>query len=140
MLFLSPPSFLSSPLPTGEPLRLHAAEHRAEAFIFFEYLDVIHTVSTGEVEENKREDYLFIGPPLGLQMEMGADMISQTEDRGEIEVDGETGKGGHAACMLLFFILVGKDALCHNRFTSLVMELVWSPYSIIPCIKGQRGF
>jgi hypothetical protein len=52
---------------------------------------------------------------------MGADMISQAEDRGEVEIDGETGEGGHAACLLLLFVLVGKDALWHTVFTSLVI-------------------
>jgi hypothetical protein len=99
---------------TGQSLRLYPAEHLTEAFILFEYLEVIHTVSSGQVEEDKREDHLFIGPSLGLHAHMGADMVSHAENRGEIEIDGKAGKGRHAACLLLFFVLVGKDALWHN--------------------------
>jgi hypothetical protein len=71
---------------------------------------------------------------------MGADVISQTQDRGEVEVNGKAGKGGHSRAGFLFFVLVGQNALCHNCLTSLVMEFGLQTYSIIPCIKGQRGF
>jgi hypothetical protein len=121
VLFLAPPSFHGSAFLAGQSLRLHPAEHLREAFILFQYPEVIHAVSPGEVEQDKRKDHLFIGPSLGLQMEMGADMISQAEDRGEVEIDGETGEGGHAACLLFLFVLVGKDALWHIIFTSLVI-------------------
>jgi hypothetical protein len=73
-------------------------------------------------------------------MHVGADVLSQAQDGGEVEIDGKAGKGGHAARLLLLFVLVGKDALWHNVFTSLVMELVSRPYSIIPVYQGQRGF
>ena len=33
--------------------------------------------------------------PCAFDMHMGADMISQAEDGGEVEVDGKAGKGGH---------------------------------------------
>jgi len=80
-------------------------------------------------------------PPLGLpDLHMGADVVSQAKDRGEIKIDGEACKGRHACVGFLFFVLVGKNALWHTAFTSLVIGLVRSPYSIIPCIKGQRGF
>jgi hypothetical protein len=121
MLLLAPSSFHGSPLLAGPSLRLHPVEHLREAFIPFEYFEVIHIVSPGQVEQDKREDHLFIGPSLGLHVHMGADMISQAEDRGEVEIDGETGEGGHAACLLLLFVLVGKDALWHTVFTSLVI-------------------
>ena len=42
------------------------------------------------------------------------DAFSQAEDGGEVQVDGEAGEGGHAACCLLFFVLVREDALWHN--------------------------
>src|SRR5208337_1798312 len=71
---------------------------------------------------------------------MGTDVISQTQDGGEVEVDGKAGKRGHSRAGFLFFILVGQDALCHNCLTSLVMELVQRPYSIIPCLSGPTRF
>ena len=141
MLFLSPPSFRGSPLLTGQSLRLHPAEHLTEAFILFENPDVVHTVSPGEVEQDEGKDHLLIRPSLRLfTCIWAADMISQAQDRGEIEIDGEACKGRHSCVGFLFFVLVGKNALWHTVFTSLVIGLVSHPYSIIPCIKGQRGF
>jgi hypothetical protein len=125
MLFLPPASFLRPSLLTGESLRFYPTEHAAKAFIFFEDPDVVNGVSSREVEQYQGEDHLLIRPPLGLpHVHMGADVISQTQDRDEVEVHGKAGKGGHARIGFLFFILVGQDALWHNGFTSLVMELV----------------
>src|SRR5208283_4746346 len=103
--------------------------------------DVVNGVPSREVEQYQREDHLLVRPPLGLPyVHMGTDVISQTEDGGEVEVDGKAGKGGHSRAGFLFFILVGQDALCHNSCTSLVIGLVAQPYSIIPVYQGQRGF
>jgi hypothetical protein len=125
MLFLPPASFLRPSLLTGESLRFYPAEHFAKALILVEDPDVVNGVSSREVEQYQGEDHLLIRPPLRLPyVHMGADVISQTQDRGEIEVDGKAGEGGHAACLLLFFVLVGKNALWHNAFTSLVIGLV----------------
>ena len=80
-------------------------------------------------------DDLFIRPALDLHMKVGCDALSQIENGGEVEVDGKACERGHAACCFLFFVLVGQNALCHNRFTSLVMGLVSQPYSIIPVLR-----
>jgi len=42
---------------------------------------------------------------------MAADVISEVEDGGEVEVDGEAGEGGQSAGRFLFFVLVGEWAL-----------------------------
>src|SRR5208337_3222763 len=141
MMLLPPASFLRPSLLTGESLCFYPAEHSGETCILLEDPDVVNGVPSREVEQYQREDHLLVRPPLGLPyVHMGTDVISQTEDGGEVEVDGKAGKGGHSRAGFLFFILVGQDALCHNSCTSLVIGLVAQPYSIIPVYQGQRGF
>src|SRR5271169_3694988 len=139
-MLLPPPSLLSPSLLTGKPLRFYPAEHFAEAFVLVEDPDVVDRVSSCDVEEHQGENYLLISPPSNLHVHMGADRISHVEDRGEVEVDGKAGEGGQPAGRFLFFVLVREDTLWHNRSTSLVVELVSQPYSIIPVYQGQRGF
>ena len=125
MMFLSPSSLHCPPLPSGQSFGFHPAKHLTEAFILFENFDVVNGVAPGEVEQYQGEDYLLIRPSLELpHLHVGTDMIPQPQNRGKVEVDGKAGKGCHSRVGFLFFVLVGQDALWHNGFTSLVMELV----------------
>ena len=73
-------------------------------------------------------------------MQMGTDMFPEAEDKGEFEVDGKAGKGGHARVGLLFFVLVRQNALCHNGFTSLVIDLVRKPILSSLSIRANGVF
>ena len=141
MLFLPPASFPRPSLVAAESLRLYPVEHSAKPLILVEDPDVVNGVSSREVEQYQGEDHLLVRPPLRLpHVHMSADVISQTQHRGEVEVNGKAGKGGHSRAGFLFFVLVGQNALCHNCLTSLVMEFGPQTYSIIPAYQGQRGF
>ena len=113
MLF-SPSSLLRSPLLAGKPLRFDPADDLAEALVLLEDLYVVDGVSAGKVEQDEGENHLFVRPALDTLTWRCFEMISQAEDGGEVEVDGKARKGRHVARCLLFFVLVGKSALCHN--------------------------
>jgi len=78
----------------------------AEAFIGFKDAKVVNGLAPGEVEKDKGEDNLFIGPALSLHVETGSDAFPQVEDGDKIEIHGKTGEGGHAAGGFFFFVLV----------------------------------
>src|SRR4030042_1633012 len=123
MLF-SPPPLHGSPLLTPQSLRFHPAQHLAESLILFKNLDIINTVSSGEIEQHQREHCLLVCPPLIRfpHMDMSPDTIANTQDGGKVQIDRKTRHGRHAPMGSLFFVLVGKNALCHNVFTSLVID------------------
>jgi hypothetical protein len=103
MLLLPPPPLLSR-----EVFEFDPAEYAVKPLIRFQEAKIVNRLPSGEIEEDKAHDDLFIRPALDLRVEMGRDAFSQIKHGGEVEVDGEAGKGGHAACGLLFFVLVGK--------------------------------
>ena len=129
------PSFLS-----GKTLQFDATEYTAESFIGFKDFEVVHTIAAGEVEEDKGEDDLLVRPSLSFYVEMPFNDLPQIEERSKIQIDGKTCKGGHASIGFLLFILVRKESLWHNRFTSLVIDLVDYLYSIMLISQHQRGF
>ena len=114
MLLLAPSFFYFPSLLSRKVSEFDPVENSAEAFICFKNTQIVHGLASGEVEQDKGHDYLFVRPALGFHMKMGRDAISQIEDGGQVKVDGKSGKGGHAACRLLFFVLVGENALWHN--------------------------
>jgi len=140
MLRLAPSLLCFPPLLSRKVFKLDPAENPAKALVRFKDAKIVHGLASGQVEQDKGEDHLLVCPALRSRTEMIRDAFSHIEDGGQIQVDRKSRQGGHAACCLLFFVLVGQDALCHNCFTSLVMELVSQPYSIIPVYQGQRGF
>ena len=109
-------------LATGEPLRLHPAEDRGEALVPCENPHVVDGVSAREVEQDDRGTDLLVRPPPGLHVQVGADVVPEAENGSEVEVHRKAGEGGQSGTVFLFFILVRKGALCHNRSTSLVMD------------------
>ena len=138
MLFLPPASFLRPSLLAAESLCFYPAEHPAKALILVEDPDVVNGVSSREVEQYQGEDHLLVRPPLGLPyVHMGADVISQAEDSGEVKVDGKAGEGGHVAVVLLFFVLVGKNALWHNGFRVELAVARQSPHGSGRALLGH---
>src|SRR4030042_1801728 len=94
MLF-SPPPLHGSPLLTPQSLRFHPAQHLAESLILFKNLDIINTVSSGEIEQHQREHCLLVCPPLIRfpHMDMSPDTIANTQDGGKVQIDRKTRHG-----------------------------------------------
>jgi hypothetical protein len=87
----------------------------AEPRIGFEYLKIIDTLAAGKGEEHKGEDHLGVGPSLRRsKREMALDALAQAERPGKVQIEGKSCKSGNTGVILLFFILVRKDALWHN--------------------------
>ena len=63
MLF-SPLPLHRPPLLSRQPLRLHPPQYLTEPLILFKNLDVIDTVSPGQVEQHQRKNGLLVRPPL----------------------------------------------------------------------------
>jgi len=78
----------------------------------------------GKVQENQGGDDLLIGPPLCSYMHTGTDMIGKTQDRCEVKIDRKSCICSHAGVVFFFFVLVRKDTLWHNMFTSLMIDFV----------------
>jgi hypothetical protein len=114
-------AFIPAPVAIGHKIMLLARRIGTESYGLYPFgqkgkgvdknTELFDRLPSGEVEEDKGHDDLLIRPALGLCVEMSRDVFSQVENGSEVEVDGEAGKGSHAACGLLFFALVGEWAL-----------------------------
>jgi hypothetical protein len=111
MFFLAPSLFCFPLLLSRKILKLDAAEYAAEPFVGFQDAEIVNRLPSRKVEEDKGHDDLLIRPPLDLHMKMGCDTFAETKDGGEVEVNREAGKRGHATSRLLFFVVVGEWAL-----------------------------
>jgi hypothetical protein len=130
-------TFLSPPFSRIFPF--YVCEYTAEAFIGFENAKVIDAVTPGKIEKDKRKYDLFTSPALSFHGKMSGDAFTHIKDTRQIKIYRQTCKGGPCG-FSFFFILVRENALCHNRFTSLVIDLVLVPYSIMLIVQRQRGF
>ena len=108
------PVFLLTPSPLCFPsffscnvLKLHTLKYPAEPLIGFENAEVIDTVASGEVQEDKGEDNLLICPSPGLYVKMTPYAFSRIEDRGKVQPYGKACERGHTAHGLFFFVLQG---------------------------------
>src|SRR5208337_4657284 len=116
-------------------------EYSAEPFVGFKDLQVIDAVSPGKGEEHEREDHPGVCPSLRrTEGEMASDALGEAECACQVQIEGQTCERGHSCRFLLFFILVGKDTLWHNRSTSLVMELCLANLFYHPCLQGPTRF
>ncbi len=80
---------------TGEPPCFYAGEDLAEPLIGFEDAKVVDAVSSSEVQENKREKYLFVRPPSLFHVEMVRNARTDIEHRRKVRIEGKTCKGSH---------------------------------------------
>ena len=138
MLFLAP-SLLCLASLLSRKLR-SSAEYAAKTFIGFQDAKVVHRLPSGEVEENKGHDDLLIRPALYFHVKMGGDALPQIEDGSEVRGRREGLQARSCRLLSSLFRTCRANALCHNSCTSLVIDLVSRPYSIIPVHQGQRGF
>jgi hypothetical protein len=123
-MFLFTPSPLSLPsLLSRKTLQFYTLKQAAKPLIAFEDTEVINTIASCEVEEDKREDDLLICPTLGFCMKLGGYIFPQIQDSGQVQIDGKTREGCHACIAFFFFILVRENTLWHNSFTSLMIVL-----------------
>src|SRR5208337_649644 len=123
MTLFSPPPLHRPPLLTAESFRLHPAQHLAKTFILFQNPDVVNTVSPSKVEQHQGKNCLLVGPPLTRfsHLDMSTNTIANAQDRCQVKIDRKPCEGRHSRTASLFFVLVGKNTLCHNAFTSLVI-------------------
>ena len=110
-----------------------------EPLVGFQDAQVVDAVAPGKVQQDKGEDDLLVCPPLGFYVEMPS-MVSPSLRTEPGPGRREVLESGHACIRFLLFILVRKESLWHNRFTSLVIDLVRLPYSIMLISQHQRGF
>lgn len=80
-MFLLSPSFPYFPsLFSRKVSEFDPAENAAEPLIRFQDAKVVDRLSSGQVEEDKGENDLFIRPALDLHMKMGRDAFTRIED------------------------------------------------------------
>ena len=70
MFLFSPSSFFLPPIFSLKPLKLDTVQYPAEPLIGFEDTKVINAIASCEVEEDKREDDLYVCPSLGLYLKV----------------------------------------------------------------------
>ena len=78
-VLLPPAALVSPPLTAAHRLRLYPGEDPAKALVLLKDPYVVHRVSACKVEEDEGGDDLLVRPALGLHVQMGTDVIPQTE-------------------------------------------------------------
>jgi hypothetical protein len=117
----------------------HFAHHLTETFVDFQPIEVSDTVTTGQIQQNQSHDDLMVTPPLSLvtaDRQMPTDGITQPRGLRQIKVSRQSGKGGQACNTILILVLEWKNALCHNCFTSLVIDFLVAQAFYLPGFAG----
>jgi len=102
---------------------LGLAHQRAEPRISLEHLDVVHAVSTGDIEQYARRHVLPVRPPLlpAPRADVPVRQTPQPQLRHQVQVRQQTSPRRRRAPTLLNFALAREHSLLHHLFTSLVI-------------------
>src|SRR3972149_4323772 len=87
---LPPPPLLLPALLAREAAQLRPAQHPSEAFIPFQYPQVVHTIPAGQVHEHQRHHNLRVGPPLGPPSATTRPIGTTTHRNGETTDQSQT--------------------------------------------------
>ena len=104
--------------------RLHPVEHLRESRVLLEHLQIADMLTARQVQQNQGHHHLRVGPTLLAlsQLQMATDGFHQPGHPGQIQEQRQPGQSRHSCLLFLGFVLVGKQCLCYQFFTSLVFE------------------
>jgi hypothetical protein len=107
---LAPPSLLDPPLAAAQMVDLGLTQDLTETMIAIEDIQIVHTVTAGEIQQDHRQDVLAGRPALlrAKAAELVADHLAKTSDLGQIQIERQAAEAGQLMARVIRLYWKGR--------------------------------
>src|SRR3990172_5965576 len=129
---LTPPTLQLTTRATTQTVPLHTPQQTAESLVPFQNPQIVHALTPRQLQQDQRGHHLRVRPPLGTfqDADVPPDRLLKTRHLRQVQIHRQPAQRRHPRFPQLPLILVRKDALRHNGFTSLVIVVCSYKHSI----------